>query len=330
MRIGILGATGMIGHHTAHAVLQNGHELVVIHRASSNLKSIHELAYTSAIGNLNDKSSLVKAFAGLDAVINCAAYYPTKPKPWQAEVKTATLQMESFFDVCEQVNIQKIVYLGAAIALPKHPQGLPGTEDLIYAERPANKIPYLQVKWEMDRLAREKAKAGLPVVIGIPSMCFGEFDYGPSTGQLIVGIANQTLPGYLQGNRNVIYSGDAGRGLLLACERGQSGERYLFTGTNISMDELVKLIAQIAKVPPPKRVIPLPVARVISKVQEIKYKLLDGELPKLSSSALAVMALGQFLDGRKAEKELGFKPSIHLNETIIRTINWFRSVGYIK
>lgn len=329
MKIGILGATGAIGHHTANAVLENGHELVVIHRASSNLESIKDLCFTSKLGDLNDRESLIQAFTGLDAIVNCAAYYPTKPRSWEAEVKTAVSQMENFYEACSQAHIQKIVYLGATIALPKHPQRLPGTEKLVYTRTPEDKNPYVQVKWEMDRLAREKAENGLPIVIGIPSMCLGEFDYRPSTGRLIVEIANGTIPGYIRGDRNVIYTGDAGKGLMLACERGKPGERYLFTGTNISMGELIKLIAEIAGVSPPKIAIPLPIARAISKLQETKYQLFGGKLPKISSSAIAVMASGQFLDGSKAEKELGFESKVDLNEAIIRAVNWFRLKKYI-
>ena len=330
MRIGIIGATGMIGHHTALAALARGHQLVVIHRQSSNLATLNDLAFTSAVGDLNDPGALLNALSGLDAVINCAAYYPTKPLPWKAEVATASTQMRNFFDACARAQLQKIVYLGTAIALPKHPQGLPGTEELVYAGRPANKAPYVQVKWEMDYLAREKAKEGLPVVIGIPSMCFGEFDYGPTTGRLIVDIANRELPAYIRGKRNVIYAGDAGRGLVLACESGTAGERYLFTGTNIAMDDLVSLIASIADVPPPKRVIPLSLARAISRVQEARFRLFGGEVPRLSSTAIAILGSGQFLNGAKAEKELGFRSEVDLNETIARTLNWFSQNGYIK
>ncbi len=340
MKIGILGATGAIGHHTANAVLERGHELVVIHRAYSNLESIKDLTFSSRIfssrvfssriGDLNDRASLLQAFTGLDAIINCAAYYPTKPRALQAEVKIAVSQMENFYQACSQADIQKIVYLGAAIALPKHPQALPGTEELIYTHAPQNKNPYLQVKWKMDRLAREQAKNGLPVVIAIPSMCFGEFDYRPSTGKLIVEIANGTIPGYIRGDRNIIYTGDAGKGLMLACEGGKPGERYLFTGTNLSMDELVKRIAELAGVSPPKIVIPLPIAKAICKFQETKYQLFGGKLPKISSSAIAVMASGQFLDGSKAQKELGFQSKVDLNEAISRAINWFRLRKYIK
>ncbi|MEW6734817.1 MAG: NAD-dependent epimerase/dehydratase family protein [Acidobacteriota bacterium] len=330
MRIAIIGATGMIGHHTAIAVLERGHQLVVVHRKNSNLNSLSDLKFSSAVADLNDQKALQEAFTDVDAVINCAAYYPTKPLPWRAEVETAISQMENFYNACSDIKLQKIVYLGAAIALPKHPLGQPGNEDLIYPDRPSDKTPYVQVKWEMDRIARERAKAGLPVVIGVPSMCFGEFDYGPSTGRLIVEIANRTLPGYLKGNRNIIYAGDAGHGLVLACEKGRVGERYLFTGTNISMDELVPLIAEIARVAAPKKVIPLSAAKLLSKLQESRFKLLGGELPRLSSTAIAVMASGQFLNGDKAKNELGFSCRLDLKETLSRTLQWFSHNGYIR
>lgn len=238
--------------------------------------------------------------------------------------------MENFFKACQSANIGKSVYLGAAIAHPKDSGGLPGTEALIYQTEPANKTPYLQVKWAMDKLARDKAQAGLPVTIGIPSMCFGEFDYGPTTGKLIVDIAKRNIPAYIRGNRNVIHAGDAGRGLVLACEKGRVGERYLFTGNNITMDDLVQQIAELARVPPPQRIIPLTVAKWISRFQELNYRLLGGNIPQLSSTAIAVLALGQFLDGSKARNELGFHPTLNLTETIQLTLDWFRSVGYLS
>jgi dihydroflavonol-4-reductase len=181
----------------------------------------------------------------------------------------------------------------------------------------------------MDNQAKNKAKEGLPVVIGIPSMTFGEYDFGPTTGQLLVGIANQSLPGYVQGDRNVIYAGDAGLGLTLACEKGKPGERYLFTGSDVSMEQLAALMAKISNVPMPKS-IPLLVAKIVSKIQILKYKRFNGDLPKVSDTAIAVMSSGQFLDGRKAQRELGFKSTHSLEQTIQKAYNWFVAEGYIQ
>jgi dihydroflavonol-4-reductase len=330
MRIAIVGATGMIGYHTAREALARGHEVLVIHRASSNLSGLRELAVSTEVASLEEPASLVPALRKVNAVIHCAAYYPTKPSPWRREVDVAAAQIGGFFDAAKEARLERIVYLGAAIALPRDPAGKPGTEALAFERRPEDRTPYVQVKYEMDRIARERAAFGLPVVIGIPAMCFGDHDRGPTTGQLIVDVANRVLPGYIRGNRNVIYAGDAGRGLVLACEKGRAGERYLFTGANVTMDELVPIIARVAGVPAPSRVIPLGVARALSWLQETRYRLFGGPLPKISATAIAVLASGQFLDGAKAERELGFKSEVSVEEAVERAFRWFVANGYVR
>lgn len=329
MRIAIIGATGMIGHHTARAAMDRGHEVVVIHRASSNLDQLADIQFTSAIADLGDREALTRALAGVDAVINCAGYYPTAPRPWREEVKTATTQMDHFYAACARHPLHKIVYLGAAIALPKRANGQAGDESLQYPAEPANKNPYLQVKVAMDAQARAKAREGLPVVIAIPSMTFGEFDYGPTTGRLIVELANQRLPGYVTGNRNVIYAGDAGRGLVRVCEDGRPGERYLLTGENHSMEALVRKITAIAAVPMP-RPVPLRGAMLVAKLQALRYRWFGGALPKIDATGIAVMSAGQFLDGSKAGDELGFQAAVSTDEAIRRAVDWFRAKGYIR
>jgi dihydroflavonol-4-reductase len=328
MKIGIIGATGMIGNHTARETLAQGHELTIIHRQNSDVSRLKELAFDSRIADLNDKNSLITAFLGLDWVINCGAYYPTNPLPLAQEMQTAEHQMTAFIDAIKASNIKKAVYVGGAISLPKSPSGI-GDETLNYVGNPPNKTPYLQVKWLMDKMAQDAGKSGVPLVLGIPAMTFGEYDFGPTTGQLIKNIANKQMPAYLQGDRNVVYAGDAAKGLLLAAERGRNGERYLFTGENINMDNLVIAIAKAANVEPPKTVIPLGLAKIMSFFQEFSYKYFNGKPPKLSATAIAILSAGQFLDGEKAKKELGYAPTIGTDEAIKRTVEWFKTVGYI-
>ncbi len=329
MKIAIIGATGMIGHHTAIQVIGRGHELFVMHRKTSNLDSLSGLPFTALEADLNERDSMAEGLKQVDAVINCAGYYPGDPRPWQDEVDLATGQMKNFYDACSESILHRIVYLGTAIALKRDPSGKPGHADLEYTSRPSDKTPYVQVKWAMDQQARQAAESGLPVVIGIPSMTFGEYDYGPTTGQLITGIANQTLPGYVPGRRNVIYAGDAGLGLVLACESGDEGERYLFTGTNVSMDELVQAIATQAEVAPPRKV-SMMAARMAGGIQAIKHRWFKAPPPRLSATAIAVMGSGQYLDGSKAEKALGFRATRNLEDTIRVTLKWFRQQGMAK
>ena len=70
--------------------------------------------------------------------------------------------------------------------------------------------------------------------------------------------------------------------------------------------------------------------RGASQLQELRYHLVGGEPPKLSATAIAVMSAGQFLDGAKALRVLGYQPEVPLRRGIERALAWFRQVGYIK
>src|ERR1700721_238956 len=165
----IIGATGMLGIHTARSAVKSGHEVVLVCRNPSLLKQIEDFdfSYEARQADLDDRASLRAALAGADAVINCAAYYPTVPRPWQDDVRTATTQMQNFYAACTDLPLRKIVYLGSAIALPRDPTGHPGDDRAPYSEAPRDKNPYLQVKWAMEEQAFAKPAEGLPVTFDI-------------------------------------------------------------------------------------------------------------------------------------------------------------------
>lgn len=334
MKIGILGATGMLGHHCAIAALARGHQVVVLHRATTDLSKIDDIAVDNPDVILREvdtlsQASMIDAFQGLDALVHAAAYYPTKPRPWHEDVALATRDMSNFYAACQRAKVARILYVGGSIALDRNPLNEPGHEGLSYEHQPDNNNPYLQVKWLMDDMALEQAKAGMDVVIGIPAMTIGEYDYGPTTGQFITRMANDQMPAFVDGKRNMVYAGDAGRGLILALEKGQSGERYLITGENLSMSELLQKITTLVGKPLPKA-IPLLIARLVSAVQHFKYRWLRGEEPALSKTAIAIMSYGQFLSGDKAAEQLGYYPEVSADEAIVRATQWFKSEGYIK
>jgi dihydroflavonol-4-reductase len=329
MRIGILGATGMLGRHVAEAALAEGHQLVVLHRPRARLDRLHGLAWQGRIADLDQQGGLAHALRGLDAVVNAAAYYPVVPRPLAAEMATALGQLDAFLDACAQAAVPRILYVGGAIALPRHPQGEPGDESLVYDAAPEDRTPYVQVKWAMDARCRERAARGEPIVIGIPSMTLGEYDYGPTTGRLVLEIAKRRLAAYVAGERNVVWAGDAGRGLLLAALHGRRGERYLITGENATLDALVAQVVALTAAPMP-RAVPLGVARAVAKAQEIRWHLFGGAPPRFSATAIAVMASGQFLSGAKAAQELGYLPSTGMAGAVTRALNWFRREGMLQ
>jgi nucleoside-diphosphate-sugar epimerase len=321
MIVGVLGTTGMLGHNAAISLAELGHELVVLHRQGSNLKRIKDLVFDARVADIDNPGSLAEAFDGLDAVVHSAAYYPTLPRPLSDELDQSRRQMQGFLDAVKHAGLARAVYVGGAIAIPRRADGQPADETGVYSSTPPTGNAYVQCKWLMDKMAREAGQQGLPVSIAIPSMTFGEHDFAPSTGQLVVGIANGSLNKYVAGKRNVIAARDAGLGIARVLESGKPGERYLLTGHNSDMDEVIQLIAEAAGVPQPGRA-SLPLVRLISRVQSWRYKYLNGPPPTISATAIAVMAAGQHLDGSKAREELGFEAQIALPDAIKRCYQW--------
>lgn len=327
MNILILGATGMLGQQSARAAAAAGHELTLAYRDPKTLARFEGLKHRAVRVDLDEHASLSAALDGVDTVLHCAAPYPITPRGWQAEVAAGLARMQAFYRACEGKQLHRIVYLGGAIALQRRADGTPGDETCEYAGAPPNRNPYVQLKWALDAQAREQARAGLPVCIGIPSMTFGEYDYGPTTGRLLLMLAKGQLPRYVRGPRNVVYGGDAGRGLIAVCERGRVGERYLLTGENTDMDALTALMAEVAGKPAPQPVA-LPIVRTVNAVQTLRWRL-GGALPTIDATAIAVMSAGQHLSGEKAQRELGFTSAVSLREALERALAWFKQVGYL-
>ena len=328
MRIAVLGSTGMIGRHTVLEARHRGHQVIAVSRFSAQRDMHRDAVLECRRANLESADSLRSAFSGADAVIHCAGYYPNLPKPLREEVETAQKLSHNFYDACAGLQLRKIVYVGAAIAIPRAEDGRLSDGELSYPGAPPDRNAYVQVKCLQDRIAQQKAREGMPVVIGVPSMTFGEFDPGKSTGRFVLEMANRGMPGYVAGKRNVVYAGDAARGLVRAVEDGIPGKRYLFTGHNITTSDLMTTIANVTGSAKPKE-IPLSVARILAAWQSFRYRYWKGPVPLISDSAIAVMSYGQFLDGRVAEQELGYAPTVSIEEAIRRTFRWLCEQGLI-
>jgi len=71
----VTGATGFVGSHIARVLAEQGAELRLLVRSTSNCQNIEGLKAERAIGDLRDRDSLRKAMAGCDVVFHVAADY---------------------------------------------------------------------------------------------------------------------------------------------------------------------------------------------------------------------------------------------------------------
>lgn len=328
MKIAVLGATGLIGQHTARAVLARGHELRVVHRPGSALKGYEGMAIETAAADLDDRASLAAAFGGVDAIIHCAGYYPKAFDQLDQDLLIARRQMENFCAAAKASGASKVVYITAASVLNKPAAAPMADETMRFTTAPDRSNPFRLIKWEMEQIAEQAIADGLPLVYAIPSMVFGEHDYGPTAGRMIVGIANGTLRNIVACQRNIIAGPDLAEGLMRCLEAGRIGERYILAGENIEFETLANKIAAAARVAPPKRV-PFAVALTMAHLQNLRFRL-TGQEPKIKLTELRMIAAGKYLDTGKATRELGFTATTSVDQAIADALAWFRIYGYIR
>ena len=64
------------------------------------------------------------------------------------------------------------------------------------------------------------------------------------------------MKAYLEMQQNVVHVEDVAAGHVLALERGAPGEHYVLGGDNLSMRELLALLAEITGIPAPRFALP--------------------------------------------------------------------------
>src|SRR5271154_2307468 len=73
MKAFVTGATGFLGSHVARALADQGADLRLLVRPTSNLRNLEGLKAETATGDLRDAASLEKAMSGCDTVFHVAA-----------------------------------------------------------------------------------------------------------------------------------------------------------------------------------------------------------------------------------------------------------------
>jgi dihydroflavonol-4-reductase len=159
---------------------------------------------------------------------------------------------------------------------------------------------------EIEALAQ--SRAGFRVVAVNPSFTMGPEDYaGAPANKLIKAVAAGKLPVTFKVGFGCLDVRDFARGMVLAAEHGRPGTRYLLSGCNVMLDELLKQVAEIAGVKPPRWRFPISMAYVLVAVFRA-VKTLTGEPPGISFSVLQILGRYAWYDVTRAREELCWVP----------------------
>ncbi len=327
MRTFVTGGTGFIGGAVVRRLLEAGHEVRTLVRPGADTRQLDSLPVERVEGDLLDRDSLRRGMSGCGWVFHVAALYSYWGHSWNDFNQTNVEGTRQVLEVARQEGIERIVYTSSISALGVRNGGSLATEDT--PSTLADRIgPYQRSKFLAEEVAREFARQGLPVVIVNPTSPVGIGDYKPTpTGQIIVDFLNGRMFGYVDTGLNIIDVEDVAAGHLLAAERGQVGQRYILGGENLTLKQILDLLAAISGRPQVRLHIPHWVAQCWAYVDVAMAKLNPHHTPAATPDKVRLSRRYEFFDPGKAVRELGL-PQAPARVALRKATEWYRANGY--
>ena len=328
MKAFVTGATGFLGSHVARVLGDQGADLRLLVRSTSNLKNLDGLKAETVCGDLRDAASIEKAMAGCDTVFHVAADYRLWVRDPDEMYRSNVEGTRAVLEAARKNGVKRLVYTSSVATMGFTADGHPCDED-----SPVSLDDmighYKRSKFMAEQIALEAGRNGMHVVTVNPTTPVGEQDVKPTpTGRIVVDFLKRKFPAYVETGLNLVDVRECARGHGMALERGRPGERYILGGENLTLKQILDQLGKITGLPSPKVKLPYFFAFATGVVDEaITGRLLKRE-PRATVDTVRMGKKKMFASSDKAERDLGWK-IVPVEAALRRAVEWFRANGYV-
>ena len=328
----VTGATGFLGSHVARVLAEQGAQLRLLVRPTSDLRNLDDLQNADrVVGDLRDAASISKALAGCDVVFHVAADYRLWVRDPDEMYRSNVGGTRSLLEAARKQGVRRVVYTSSVATMGFSSGSKNG--DVADEQSPvgiADMIGhYKRSKFMAERVAVEAARSGVDVVIVNPTTPIGERDIKPTpTGRIVLDFLKRKFPAYVETGLNLVDVTECARGHVQALEKGRSGERYILGGENLTLKQILDRLAVITGLKSPTVKLPYVFAFATGVVDEMVTGRLMGREPRATIDAVRMGRKMMFVSSAKAERELGWC-LVPVDGALRRSVDWFRGNGYV-
>ncbi|MGC1371408.1 MAG: hopanoid-associated sugar epimerase [Candidatus Sulfotelmatobacter sp.] len=323
----LTGATGFLGSHVARVLAEQGADLRLLVRRTSNVKNLEGLKAETAMGDLRDAASLEKAMSGCDTVFHVAADYRLWLRDPNEMYRSNVEGTRAILEAARKHGVKSVVYTSSVGTVGFSGNGQPADEDspVSLAEMIGH---YKRSKFMAEQIALEAGRSGMRVVTVNPTTPIGEQDIKPTpTGRIVVDFLKRKFPAYVETGLNLVDVRECARGHVVALEKGKSGERYILGGENLTLKQILDKLGAITGLPSPKVKLPYFVAYLAGAVGETVSGRILGREPRATVETVRMGKKKMWASSNKAERELGWEIT-PADDALRRAVEWFRANGY--
>lgn len=312
----VTGASGFLGSNLVAALCEHGVRVRALVRPASDLRRLSGLGVEIVRGDVCDSRSLRGATRGQQVVFHAAAKVPD----WGPRREFFRVNADGTRNVvaaCQDAGVERMVHVSSLTVL-----GLPRRGAAVDEQSPYDSSPhdaYTASKIEAEKIVREAhGQRGLQTVAVRPGAIWGPGD--PSIAPRIAALLRRGHAVYVGRATNRLalsHVDNLTEGLRLAAETpAAAGQVYHLTdGETVTAREVIDGLAALLGTARPRWSVPFFVTYLAAAAMEGVARLLRWRLPPpFTRYGVRLMASDCRYDNRKAERELGFRPTVSLRQ----------------
>ena len=326
MRVLVTGATGFTGGHLARTLAAQGRQVTALVRDPARARQLEASGITLAAGDIRDAAAVERAAQGAAVVYHIAAIYRQAGLREDEYRAVNARAVSTVIESASRAGVSRVVHC-STVGVHGDVERPPAGEDAPL--RPGD--IYQVTKLEGEQIARDTgARTGTEVVVARPTGI-----YGPGDRRLLKlfrGVARRRFVVLGSGEifYHLTYIDDLAEGFRLCGEvPGAAGRTYILAGGEVTtLNELIRIIAEVAGVDPPTLHVPVWPVWIAGAACEA-FCAPFGIEPPLYRRRVDFFTKSRAFDITRARKELGYAPKVTLREGIRRTLEWYRSAGWV-
>jgi dihydroflavonol-4-reductase len=324
MRALVTGANGFLGTWLVRRLRAGGHGVRALVRPGGDPGALAGLGAEVVRGDVTDPGSLPAAVTGCDLVFHLAGIRraPRREDFLRVNAEGTRLLLEAC--AAHAPGLSRFVLCGSLAAAGA--SATPRREEEPFAPREW----YGESKAEAERLTLAFGDR-LPVTVARPPRITGPGDrenllfFRIAKRGILLAFGSEPRP------LSFVDVEDCARGLTLLATRPEAVGQAFFLASpeRTSVEGLQREVARSLGVNPRTVRIPPALLRGAASLADVASRLTGQHLPLNRKLAGQLLAPGWVCDPGKARRLVGFETSVGLEESVRRSAEWYREVGWI-